>query len=148
MLFGRKNDVLKPDVEALSDIFTIHSGDVVLSSQVSYHDAMLVPQYCDGESLLSSIPNLQEIVVGGFHRSDCVQRLADAGRKCGVKSSVDDLLTDHFFMLMRQLLDYDLDAHLIRTGFLDPEMHEDDPEEMKRLFGGERLHRYVAGLGW
>ena len=60
----------------------------------------------------------------------------------GIKSLVDSLLTEEFFIQILSTFQYDLDASLISSGFLDSEMHEDNPKEMKLLNLDDRLKKH------
>lgn len=59
-------------------------------------------KYPDEEYLASQIGEIDEIIVGGFHYSDCVKKVAEHFYKKGINVLVDLELTDLFFHLYRQ----------------------------------------------
>lgn len=142
VFFGKAEKLELPNEEIVSNIFDIKNKDFIISSGVSYHELNSY-KYPDEKIIISKFKKLDELVVGGFHKEDCVSRFSKAAKELSILSKVDELLTEHFFFLILRSFDYDLDALNIKRGFLDPEMHEDNPEEMKRLTLGERISKYL-----
>jgi hypothetical protein len=59
-------------------------------------------KYPSEEHLFNEIGQVDEIVIGGYHFSDCVKKVAEYFQEHGVKTLVDLELTDLFFRLYRQ----------------------------------------------
>ncbi len=136
-LFGQREDVSVCDESRISPIFDIKSGDRKLSVEISYFDHTRNHVYPNGLEVVRGMGEMEELVVGGFHESDCVPRIVEVARKLGIKASSDWAITDRFFHEMLRSFDHDMFAYMIGKGTLDAEMHEDDPvEEKKMLFGG------------
>ena len=57
--------------------------------------------YSDEQYLISQLGNVDELVVGGYHYSDCVKRLAEEAIETGIDTLVDLDLTDLFFGLYK-----------------------------------------------
>lgn len=140
--FGQSGFVSAPDVAQHSDVFEVCRGDGILSVGTSYFGHIRNHFYPDEEKVLGRL-GVDELVVGGFHENDCVPRFVEAGKRLGIKSSYDRLLTDHFFFSIFESFVHDSFARAIATGHLDPVMHEDDPAEEKRLLFGGRLDAYL-----
>ena len=131
-----------PDLSVVSDLFEILPEDIKIATGVTYEEMNHSVYPCE-EKILSQFSSLDYLIVGGFHKDDCVQRFVEAAHTLGIPASYDELLTETFFFRILESFSYDLDARLIKEGFLDPVMHEDDPEIEKRLFLGERICRYL-----
>lgn len=58
--------------------------------------------YPDEQFLISQLGNVDKLVVGGYHYSDCVRRLSEEAIECGIDTIVDLDLTDLFFGLYKQ----------------------------------------------
>lgn len=59
-------------------------------------------KYPNEEYLISQLGTIEHIVVGGFHWSDCVKRVAECCLENGIDTIVDLDLTDLFFGLYHQ----------------------------------------------
>lgn len=56
-------------------------------------------KYPSESYLINQLQNFNEIVIGGFHFSDCVKRVAEYCYQCGISTLVDLDLTDLFFSI-------------------------------------------------
>jgi hypothetical protein len=124
--FGKKGNLEIPDTETHSEIFTAYPQDKKISTGLTYED-LRGKIYPEPMEIIKKIGNPEYLVVGGFHKNDCVSRIA-----CAPKSEIDDCLTEDFFYSVFNTFGFDLDAKLIRSGHLDAEMHEDNPKKEKR----------------
>jgi len=61
-----------------------------------------VPKYPNEQLLLSKLGNIDELVIGGYHSSDCVKRVGEIALNMGIDTLVDLDLTDLFFALYKQ----------------------------------------------
>lgn len=61
-----------------------------------------VPKYPNEQLLLNQLGNVDELVIGGYHFSDCVKRVGAAALAMGIDTMVDIDLTDLFFRLYNQ----------------------------------------------
>jgi len=125
--FGREEDKSVPDERTHSEIFTVFSQDKKISTGLAYVD-LRNRIYPDSFELVRKSGNPEKLVVGGFHESDCVARLA-----CVSNSSTDIFLTERFFSEVLKTFNFDFDGKLIKDGKLNAEMHEDIPAEEKRM---------------
>ncbi len=130
-----------PDDSSHHPMFVRRKNDCAIAAGVT-RDKLNANVYPNGVKLINKISGLKELILGGFHKDDCVRKIKDVARKQGVDARIDSDLTEDFFRIMYATCQYSLDAKLIREGFLDPVMHEDDPAEMIKLELGERLAKY------
>ncbi len=142
LFFGKKENKKEPDISQVSDIFEIKKRDKLISAGI-LKEELDHYQYTDPERVISKLEKVTELVLGGFHKEDCVAKIKDHAIKSGIKARIDPFLTETFFHLVLSSFDHDLFALQIKNGFLDPEMHEDDPEEMKRILLEERVAKYL-----
>ena len=135
LCFARGRNKSLPKSGDISSLYEVHPRDEILSAGVTYEELNFQRPavYPDAQFVLGSIPHLDELMLGGFHEDDCVRRFHLAACNAGVKCQIDSWLTEQGLFGLARSLDHDLYAKLIRSGHLDPVMHEDDPEEMKML---------------
>ena len=139
MVFSEEGNLGVADVENIHPIYRIESSDNVVPVGVTYRELNMQSKYPDERSLLGKMDLDGSVICGGFHSSDCVPRFNIAARNLGLDSNVDPLLTDRWFYSVVESFGQDLYAYQIKNGFLDPVMHEDDPNEEKLLIFGNRL---------
>ena len=126
-----------PDTRSISWLFNIQKDDLFVPVGVTKKE-LDKSQYPDPTKVIQSLPNATHIVCGGFHSGDCVRRYNEAAKTIGIRSTVDSLLTEQFFHTALVSLQSDSAQQSMNTGHLDPEMHEDNPqEELERLFHGK-----------
>ena len=58
--------------------------------------------YVDCEEVISSLPNLESLVVCGFHYGDCVSKMEKKARDLEIPVFVDKALTNFYFKLRKQ----------------------------------------------
>ena len=142
-MFSSPENISLPDYSCVSDIFDVREDDQVIAVGVTREDHMKQYMYPDPQAVVRSLFPLDYLVLGGFHLSDCLRRIASGAAALGVPSQYDLLLTDHFFYACRESFDHDFFKRAIASGYLDPEMHEDDPDEDKKLCFDGRLDTYL-----
>lgn len=65
-------------------------------------DKNFIPQYPSEELLLGQLGEVSELIVGGYHYSDCVKRVGEKAMANGISTLVDLDMTDLFFGLYKQ----------------------------------------------
>lgn len=130
------------DESDLSDLYTFDKRDVKIPVGVTYQELSRAI-YPNAEEVIKKIGKIKRLTLGGFHKEDCVSRFADAARNLGIETKIDALLTEEFFKAAVESLQQDMLQYSIDHGFLDPEMHEDDPQEEKRLIFDNRLNAFL-----
>lgn len=61
-----------------------------------------IPKYPNEQLLIKQLGDIEELVIGGYHFSDCVKRVGEIALAIGIDTIVDLDLTDCFFALYRQ----------------------------------------------
>ena len=100
-----------PDKEIFG--ITPHPEDKILHTDVLFTEAsgyrsdgsekpLEEVKYPSEEHLISSLGEVDELRVGGFHFSDCVKRVAEHAINKGINTLVDLDLTDLFFNVYRR----------------------------------------------
>lgn len=93
-------------------------GDKVIFTDVSFLQAIntkgespFVPKYPNEEFLLEQLGDVDELVVGGYHYSDCVRKVAEQAQQKGISTLVDLDMTDLFFNLYRKEDYFDIEEY-------------------------------------
>lgn len=58
-----------------------------------------IPKYPNEQLLIKQVGNVEELVIGGYHCSDCVRRVGERALLMGINTIIDLDLTDLFFNL-------------------------------------------------
>ncbi|MBP6942587.1 MAG: hypothetical protein KBB55_00915 [Candidatus Buchananbacteria bacterium] len=74
----------------------IERSDLILNAGTTWDD-MRRAQYPDPQNILEQLPDLTELVLGGFHQYDCVERIARHSHTQGIATHIDEDTTDLFF---------------------------------------------------
>lgn len=61
-----------------------------------------VPKYPNEQLLIEQLGDIEELVIGGYHFSDCVKRVGEMALAMGINTIIDLDLTDLFFNLYKQ----------------------------------------------
>lgn len=101
LMFGEDHDSRVPDFWLWDSRVVLHGNDKVISSGMSYEKHTSEKLYPREDFILQSLPVFDNLVLGGFHRIDCVDRLASAVHKQRIPVSVDEDTTDQMFQLTR-----------------------------------------------
>jgi hypothetical protein len=98
LLFGREGQEAIPETERMSEIFATRNEDLLISSRVSFHAHTSQNLYPQLKPIFDRLPKpLEEVVVGGFHQWDCVDKTAGYIWKQGIPCRVDEDTTELFF---------------------------------------------------
>lgn len=99
IFFSDPEDMTKPDLSQQWEEFLPQSNDVVGACGVDFKTHRREKKYPNPADVLSwcSEP-IEELVVGGFHFGDCVDKVARYAHEQGIKVQVDEDLTHLFFM--------------------------------------------------
>ncbi len=91
---------------------TPKSQDIIIYTDVTFDEASecysdgnqkenFVPKYPNEQFLLNQLGHIDELVVGGYHFSDCVKKIGETALNMGIDTTVDIDLTDLFFSLYK-----------------------------------------------
>lgn len=91
---------------------TPKSEDKIIYTDVTFAEASaydsegnlknnFIPQYPNEQFLLNQLGHIDELVVGGYHFSDCVKRVGETALNMGIPTTIDLDLTDLFFSLYK-----------------------------------------------
>lgn len=97
LLFSDEDDPEKPDTKGLSSYIKVGKDDGILNAGVSFGKHVSEELYADNDFILDQLPAHKELVIGGFHQADCVDKLAACSYLRGVKTFVDEDTTEMFF---------------------------------------------------
>ena len=111
---------LYPDKEIYG--IDIKDTDKIIHTNISFSEASAIdengnrkenfePKYPNEMYLLNQIGDIDELVVGGYHSSDCVRRVAEIALGHGIDSLVDLELTERFFSLYRNKEYFDIENY-------------------------------------
>lgn len=90
---------------------TPEENDKIIYTNVTFDEASacdskgninLTPKYPNEHLLLEQLGDINELVVGGYHATDCVKRVGETALTMGINTIVDLELTDLFFSLYKQ----------------------------------------------
>lgn len=101
LLFGRQDNPARPDLKPIDARLGVDvRNDLVLSAGITRkrHAKFIYP--CP-IPVLRALDPVRELVLGGFHLTDCVDRVARAAHARGTPTIVDEDLTDWFFLWAR-----------------------------------------------
>ena len=91
--------------DPVSDIVEVQDSDKVVDVGVDWetHSTKLV--YPNEDELMDKLGKIDEIVIAGFNRFDCVRRLFENAKKRKISSSVEERLTDSYFWMNEKGVD-------------------------------------------
>ncbi len=92
----------KPDMSQLWDGILIKESDIVGACGVTFDKFCKEEIYPDPQVILNFCPEPEELIIGGFHFGDCVERVAKYAHEKEINVLVDDNLTEHFFKITRK----------------------------------------------
>ena len=88
------------------------------------------PKYPDEKQLIKQLGDVEYLVVGGYHYSDCVKRVAEKALDLGIPTLIDLDLTDLFFHLYKQEDYFDIKQY-------DPEKYKQYLMNKRSKYGEE-----------
>ncbi len=95
LLCCAKNTPMIPDVSLIDHRINIYGTDIIISSGIREKDIGYIYPSCEG--ILAQLNPVSELVLGGFHQIDCVDRVARAAHHNGLVVTVDEDTTDQLF---------------------------------------------------
>lgn len=101
LLFCEEGNETEVDLELLEPLYEIRPEDTLFSAGISLiaHKTKLI--YPSLYLLFKQIPRAEQLVIGGFHQTDCVEKFASYAHSRGIRTFVDEDVTDMFFKLRR-----------------------------------------------
>lgn len=93
LLYSKPDDLRAPDMESADPRFGFCPNDVFLSARLP-HVMNIKYFYPSGTRILCQLGPVEELVLGGFHQDDCVDRIARVAYRNGIRVSVDEDTTD------------------------------------------------------
>lgn len=98
LLFSDPQAPSQPNLSQISDIFRISEKDSYLACGVTFAFHCSKEIYPDSDDIVKQLPQgIEELVVGGFHQWDCVDRIARCAYESGIPTRVDEDTTQFFF---------------------------------------------------
>ena len=95
VFFSSAQDPTYPDVNQKWEGISIHQEDVLVPAGVDFKTHCQKHIYPKESAILSFLqPPIEELVIGGFHFWDCVEKMARYAFKQGIPVSVDEDLTE------------------------------------------------------
>ena len=100
LLFGTEGRPSIPDMSLIDPNISIYEADRIVSAGLSRekHRKYVYPS-C--KRILARLSPVSELVIGGFHQGDCVNRVARIAHRTGLAVAVDEDTTDQFFKTAR-----------------------------------------------
>jgi len=102
LLYSLGKNCSKPDLSRISSYVKIHREDKILVAGISHEKHRKERDCLNPDYVINQIPNPERLVIGGFHQSSCVDKVAEASYKRGVETFVDEDTTELFFPKMCQ----------------------------------------------
>ena len=98
LLFSDLSDPEKPDLTRIFGDIDIREEDTLLPCGATFKDHVRKRLYPSSEKVVDQLPDgIEELVLGGFHQEDCVDKVAACAHSRGIPTFVDEDTTEHFF---------------------------------------------------
>jgi len=97
LMFSDEKDESKPDMSRTSKYFKTHKEDRILVAGMGFDKHIKTEKYPDENFILEQIPIPDKLIIGGFHATSCINKLAAAAYKKGIDVWVDEDVTELFF---------------------------------------------------
>ena len=102
---------LYPDKELYG--IDLDMTDMIIYTDVKFSEASaydekgnekkdFIPKYPSEKYIIDQLGEIDELIVGGYHFSDCVKRVAEYALERGINTLIDIDMTDLFFNLYKQ----------------------------------------------
>lgn len=98
LLFSNPHNYEQPDLNSVEERVGILEKDRKLVAGISWNDMTRGGMHPDSDYVLSQLPNVEKLVLGGFHQADCVDKIASAAIKKGISVILDEDTTDYFLL--------------------------------------------------
>ncbi len=101
LMFRIEHNLSKPDIELLCSYIGVCNEDIVIASGISFKKHTTDKSYPDPSFIFNQLPSnrINRLVLGGFHLSDCVEKLSQYLSTRGINVSIDKECTELFFLL-------------------------------------------------
>jgi hypothetical protein len=97
LMFSKEDSPQEPDLSIVSNYIKINEEDFILAAGVSFDTHINEKKYPEPEFIFSQIPEITELIVGGFHQWDCVNKIAKHAYEKRIPVLVDEDTTELFF---------------------------------------------------
>jgi len=98
VFFSTIADPSRPDLFRTWEYIPIEKDDIVIPCGITFEEHCWAKIYPKESTTLSFLPPpIEELVIGGFHLWDCVEKMAKYAFEQGIPVSVDEDLTEIFF---------------------------------------------------
>ncbi|MDP2631486.1 MAG: hypothetical protein Q8P30_01815 [Candidatus Uhrbacteria bacterium] len=103
LLLGRPNNKAIPFLDRFPDQLSPADEDVIIPAGICFRSLTLQRIKPKPSYVLKQLPRpTSHLVLGGFHRYECVEQFATSARVSGVNTDIDDDLTDQFFRITNE----------------------------------------------
>ncbi len=92
--------VIYPDKEIYG--VKLEENDTIIKTNITFDEVIKNHKYPSEEDIIEKIGHVNELVVGGYHSTDCVRRTSEVALEKGIDTLVDLDLTDLFFSLYKE----------------------------------------------
>jgi len=101
-MFSASEDPSKADMSQLCKGFLVNENDIIGACGVTFKEHCEKRIYPEEDKIFELCPKpIDEIVIGGFHLWDCVDKTAKWAYNQGINVSIDEDLTELFFYSIR-----------------------------------------------
>lgn len=129
------------------DMFGIETtqDDKIIYTDITFEDACevdingnkkkdFIPKYPNEQLLIEQLGDVDKLVIGGYHFSDCVKRVGEMALSMGINTIVDLELTDLFFSLYMQNYCFDVYSY-------EPQRYKEYMVNKFKIYGEEFVNR-------
>ncbi|MFH1632202.1 MAG: hypothetical protein ABIA47_04300 [bacterium] len=101
--FGTPNNEHFPNLDRFTDRLVIGDCDMIIPAGITFNGLILGRQTLNPHYSLSLLPRpIMKLVIGGFHRHQCVEQLVRAAQVRRLSVAIDDDVTDQFFRITKE----------------------------------------------
>ena len=97
LMFSKEDKSSEPDMSIFSSYIRINEKDAIIACGVSFATHVEEKKYPKPEFIFSQMPGITELMVGGFHQWDCVNKIAKYAYEKAIPVLVDEDTTELFF---------------------------------------------------
>jgi len=116
VFFSKPSEKKEPDLSQKWDIFSLEESYTIEACGVTFADHCDNQTYPKENDILELCPGpIDELIVSGFHFSDCVEKIAKFAHKQGIQVFVDEDLTELFFYGIKMGVPISREASIRRT---------------------------------
>ncbi|MCH8741713.1 hypothetical protein IH779_02335 [Patescibacteria group bacterium] len=116
VFFSEPGEKKKPDISQMWDLFSLEENYTIGACGVTFTNHCDKREYPKESDILALCPDpIDELVVSGFHFSDCVESIAKYAHEQGIQVFVDEDLTELFFYGIDRGIPISREASIRRT---------------------------------